>query len=363
MKTPWFFCLGAFAVVFAATADDRASVETRIRRGYSIALDESKVVRVSWTMFGPKAPLAPSPAAASQANLVFRDPVSNSTVEAVKIFRAWCTGGEKVRIEWTTPFVLGGPEAMRWSVRASGEEYHVSSETLSARRAEVTPVVSLDPKVDDLFADAEAHCLGLIAHRLVVWVQAEGTSVQSDGPDAFVLTTAGGPVRIDWVPGTDQIRSVRYRLKAAPKDAVVEYQGILANSVYPAPHPATSRLSTVEPNEPPGPIAWVVRYDSIEVVPETDPTRYTWQSIATSARRTDTNTVLRKTGEVDTAKTFATRTQQTFEPLKHTEDLPKDGNLPKAIDKTPAWSRWLLVGGITSIVLAVGLVLRRRAGA
>jgi hypothetical protein len=286
-------------------------------------------------------------------------------VEAVRLCRAWSTGGDRVRIENTTPFVLGGPEELKWMVWATDGKIHVNAATLTSRRADITPERPLDPKIDDLFNDLEAQCLGVIVQRLVIWLRADGTTINNTDPDVCLLTTSGGPVRVEWVPGTDMLRSVRYRLKAAPKDLAVEYQYQTSSfdGVFPSHHPTSSRVNLLDPDETLGAGAWVIKFDVVELQDTQDATRYTWQSVAASARRTDTNEVIRSTGEVDPAKTFATRTQQTFEPLKHTDDFPQDGGLPKAIDKTPAWSRWLLVGGITSIVLAVGLGLRRRAGA
>lgn len=344
---------------------DVASVESRIRRGYSHVIDGTKELHVRWTVFGLKAPLPYSKAAEARGGLEFRDPFDNSRVVAVKFCRGWSVGGDRIRIETTNPFLFGGPEALQWSVWATDTKMHVNSPTLTSRKPEVTPATPLDPKVDDLFNDLEAQCLGVIAHRLIIWLRAEGTTLEMPEPDACVIRTSGGPVRVEWIPGTDTLQSVRYRLKAAPKDGVIVYQygGSSAKGILPADYPATSRVSIVEPDQPLGASAWVIRFDAVELKEATNTDRYAWQSVASNARRTDTNEVIRSTGEVDPAKTFATRTQQTFEPLKHTEDFPQDGSLPKAIDKTPAWSRWLLVGGITSIVLAVGIVLRRRAGA
>lgn len=356
-------CVGLFCTV--GIAADVAEIEARLRRGYSHAIDNTKEVHVRWTVFGLRAPLPYSKAAEARGGLEFRDPFDNSRVVAVKFCRGWSVGGDHIRVESTNPFLFGGPESLQWSVWATDTKMHVNSTTLTSRKADVTPATPLDPKIDDLFNDLEAQCLGVIAHRLIIWLRATGTTVESPGPDACVIRTSGGPVRVEWIPGTDTLQSVRYRLKAAPKDGVIVYQygPSSAKGILPADYPATSRTSIVEPDQPLGASAWVIRFDAVELKEATSNDRYAWQSVASNAHRTDTNEVIRSTGEVDPAKTFATRTQQTFEPLKHTEDFPQDGGLPKAIDKTPAWSRWLLVGGITSIVLAVGMVLRRRTGA
>jgi hypothetical protein len=358
-----FLCIGASSVTAQGARSN--AVEVRLRRGYENALDDRKVIHARWTVFAPKSPLEHSESAKKRGGLQFRDPLDNAPVEAVRFCRAWCSAGERVRIETSTPFILGGPEELKWTVWATDGTMHVNSTTLTSKRAEVTPERPLDPKVDDLFNDLEAQCLGVIVHRLIIWARADGTTVESVGPDECMLRTKGGEVRVEWIPGTNALRTVRYRLKAAPKDLAIEYQygDASVRGIFPSDHPTTSRVNLLEPDQPLGASAWVIRFNEVSVDEVRDTNRFTWQSIASSARRTDTNEVLRVSGDADPAKTFAMRTQQTFEPLKHTEDPPPDGSLPKAIDKTPAWSRWLLVGGITSIVLAVGLVLRRRAGA
>lgn len=344
-----------------AVTDPRAeSIHEKLNAAYSALEQGDGAVELHWELFTPGALQPPPSNEPGIPELVLNDPSSGKKLFAQSRYRAEFGGGDRYRIEKNDTQKTLGAEKARWSVRVRNKEFNGDSGTLTAKRAFVTKARPYSPETDDLFDHEDAQCPNVVAQRLLVLLDSVAADkVKSDG-STLEIDAPNGKVSFTIDPGDGSLRRVRYRAKHSPKDFLIEYQGTLAEGIYPSPHPAFSRLYTLEPGEAPGPLSLVSRFDSVVRKEHANASRWSWTSIAPTAIDSGTNQVLRSDGVPDEKLTRSVQIQKNSEPARWEEPPEQGEKLGRAVEKSNPWQRWGVAFGATTIIIAAALFIRAR---
>ena len=332
----------------------------RLQAAYSNLEKGDGSVELQWETFTPSALEPPRSPTQRASDLILADPASGRTLFAQWRYRAIFGSGDRFRIEKNDVGKTLGAEKARWGVRMRGTQFNGESSTLTSRQIAVSAARPYRPDEDDLFDHEDAQSPNTVAHRLILLLKSTPQDrVTWDGTTGRIETDFG-PVSFSIDPAHGGLSSARYRARHAPKDILVEYEGAMADGIYPAPQPAFSRIQTLEPGEAPGALSLVSRFSSAVLRETSDPAKWSWQSVAPLAVDTATKQVLRADGTIDAKQTRNVELQRNREPVRWEEPPEQSGELGRPVERVSGWRRWGLTAGMTAFALAGAMILRSR---
>lgn len=342
----------------AASADVEQAL-ARLKSAYAEAWSVSREISIEAVKFETVRLVGPEPAGMLATKRHGLAPAAlQGPSRPMLDVRGWMSGNGQRRLEMSSANVLSGPEVLRWEVRGIGTEFSFNSMKLKSS------LVSLGTRTDqfaweesDLLPEDDTLFPGYLAQQMHAYltslppgevrVTRDATSVQ------IILDRRRLVLDIDAKNGA--IRGARMAFVANPtQDVVVEYEGVLSDRIYPAPHPAAMYRSRVPAGSPGARDQIAIRYDVV-AASAANPARFHWSSIADRGLRLDNKTIIRPDGSVD-AKATERHAQRRAPIVPAPEELFP---VPKA-----GWSGWRLAvvaaGGACVVIGLIWLFARTR---
>lgn len=348
-----------------ATADRQVTPEAVIstmRAAYS-AFDTGCRIELGWSVFTAGSRLKSAPEGVridlQPFEMPYRDPASGAEWWLEERGKGVYQYPRFVRIETQSAVTpKNSPLKDEWNVliRNETEFFEHTLLTLTpVQLHEKNPDLSLD-QFDFIRTDA-AFCPAFMCEILLRWFDSHKSEIQVEQDEAssiFVLATKLRSVRVAIDRQTGMLRTVRYRLLSG-KEAVFIYSGELEKDFYPAPQPRVLQRFFVEPEaEVPAAMHAIVFYSAKKLRSEDD-SLFRWQSLAAQSAIKPNGDVVLRDGSINKEASEAERARR-----KIVATRPPSGNPPRDPTAPSPATRWMLVGGISALIVGFIFWLRTR---